>query len=109
MQTTRRPRRRIEIQFSTVGGVLIFKFDQNRLSSSRDVRGQILTYCIALENGLCLQPCTRLLYRCDDGAVRQCAKRVHPLPASHAPQTLIALAVQLLHSSSCQKPTSTPL
>ena len=68
-QNTRRPRRRIEIQFSMVGGlqavVLIFKFDQSWLSSSRDVRGQNLAYCITLANGLY----NRVLpYRCDDGS-----------------------------------------
>jgi len=49
-----------------VGGlwvvVLSFKFDQNRLSSYGDFRGQNLGSCITLANGL-YSPV--LLYRCE--------------------------------------------
>jgi len=50
------PHHRIEIQFCMVGAlrlvVLNFKFDQNQISSYRDVRGQNLGSCITLANGL---------------------------------------------------------
>ena len=61
------PHCQIEIQFSVVGGlwviVLSFKFDQNRLSGYRDVRGQNLDYCVTLAIGLynCLYDHTGLI------------------------------------------------